>query len=878
MKEKTVQNGIATQCARAFLALWVVAACAAAQGETYWAKITSGGSIPSCLTFYSDEACTTTASVTPTANDGNTYVIRWYGDSEDYKVESYNGTGIAWQIGTMSKRPKFCSNGSATYNFGNCTIYAVSLRNNGNGLSKMAGTYTFVRSNYTIDFSAVNEYQNKARGFDFTGTFISDDDVVVNFGTDGWSTPYSDYVLSGTFSDYKGRFTVSKIGVTTIQLKSASAFGHSGTAMNNYLTINKGVSLIIEPGVTQYATKGITFNLGNGETAFIQVDESKPLTLVAPIYGSTGTFAKTGTGTLTLATSVETENISVNAGTLIVDSTASFAPGTTMVVSNGATVVSRVGSNIPNVTLDIKEGGSFSYDFTVPFNGSTATTMDYTSLTAEDRAALTKPIAISLSQKIALPQNTSMNLAVARFSASAGFEAADFTDGTAKTFGLPNTTFSMSEPDNGIITLTMAVKPVIVRTGGNQYSPLYAQYTHTGGNPPTYSSTHVWSDELAAHPGADYVHTNGNWGSTTLSTFYGWDSNTRTFDGDSLYLTSPLYMKSSKLVLPPTTFAGDGQLYDTDWSPSLHTYAGGPFILNVGISFFGAYYENSGTKYIRYSVEAPVRGTGNLSLSCKGYSTNPSYLKGDNSQLKGKVMFTHYQDPSGVGESARFEVSSRESFGGARDAVTADGRKITKYSIVRPQQTMTLNAVNRGVTIDGYGGFDVGDGKVLTIANPVALAGDSGSLIKMGAGSLKLDGAVTRSGANTIAVDEGWLTAPADDVANDADVVFASGTGLEIDLTAVSGNGLKLTRANALSFADSRLKVRFSNTAAAEEAHTQFSVAICTVPTGSSLAADSFAYVRSCKGYDVTIRKETLDGYDRFVADCVPKGIMLIVL
>ena len=186
--------------------------------------------------------------------------------------------------------------------------------------------------------------------------------------------------------------------------------------------------------------------------------------------------------------------------------------------------------------------------------------------------------------------------------------------------------------------------------------------------------------------------------------------------------------------------------------------------------------------------------------------------------MKVKVVVTHDLGvpPSSTAESARLEVALGSSLGGAMDAFTADGIMINKYSIVRPQQTMTLNAVNRGVTIDGYGGFEVAADQVLTIANPVALAGGSGSFIKMGAGSLKLDGAVTRSGANTIAVDEGWLTAPANDVANDADVVFAAGTGLEIDLTAVSGNGLKLTRANALSFADSRLKVRFSNAAAAE--------------------------------------------------------------
>ena len=864
------------------LCMIMLALCAisAANATTYWARLTSAGSIPACLTFYSNETCTVTASVTPAANDGNTYVLKEDGTGAGSYATMLNNytspAGTSWVLGTQTTRPVFLTN-SGTFNFGNATIYGMAVRSN-NGMPKWSGVNTLVKSDKAILFGAVN---GANRGFELNGTFIaSETDVIIQLGG-GFSCPSSQYILSGDFSNYKGKFDLSSgdgpsatpFTPLKLSLTSSSAFGASSvSAVNDYITVSRdAVTLVIDPAVTQYANKGITFNMSSDQTSYIEVASGKSLNLIAPIYGSDGTLAKTGAGTLTLATSVEMTNLSVDAGTLIVDSTASFAPGTTMTVSNGATVVSRVGSNIPNVTLNIEEGGAFSYDFTVPFTGTSVTTMDYTSLTAADRAALTKPIAITLSQKITLPQNTALNLAVARFSASAGFEAADFTDGTEKDSGLPNTSFSMSNPVDGVVTLTMYVKPVIKRNSNKAYSPISAQNTSDG-------TAAVWSDELSPHSGADYLN---NWGD--MYTHSGWDHNTRTFEGDSLYLTTTLHMKSAGLVMPPTTFAGDnGKITEENLDATMaRKYSGGPFILPAGktLSFWGVatWLELSGY-VLRYDLEVPFQGEGNLTLSCKTLSTNPSYIKGDNSQLKGKVVVTHADSPSGVGESARLEVALGSSLGGAMDTFTADGITIKKYSIVRPRQTMTLNAANRGVTIDGYGGFEVAADQVLTIANPVALAGDSGSLIKMGAGSLKLDGAVTRSGANTIAVDEGWLTAPADDVANDADVVFAAGTGLEIDLTAVSENGLKLTRASALSFADSRLKVRFSNTAAAEEAHAQFSVAICTVPTGSSLTADSFAYVHSCKGYDVTIRKETLDGYDRFVADCVPKGIMLIVL
>ena len=854
-------------------------ACVAANATTYWAKVTSSGNIPSCLTFYSNEACTQAVSgVTPTAGDGNTYIIKLWGNSDSYKINAYTApAGTTWQLGIPSAVPSF-NTGYGTYNFGECTIYGMWAQCNVDSLSVWGGTNTLVRSNdpngnLPIQLYAINGGSGATRGFNMAGTFISASDVLVKFGG-GWGSCTQKYDLSGDFSEYKGKFFVKNSAAATIlSLTSASAFGDPGEEMSDYLTVTKNVTLVIDPAATQYATKGIVFSLGAAETAFLKVDANKPLTLIVPISGSTGTLEKTGDGTLTLATSVQTTNVIVGAGTLVVDSTASFAANTTLKVKNGATVVSRVGSNIPNVTLDLSDGGSFSYDFTIPFNGTSVTTMDYTSLTSADRALLTKPIAITLSQKITVPQNTAMSLDVARFSASAGFEAADFSDGTEKTYGLPRTSFTMSEPVNGIVTLTMAVKPAITRTGGDKYAPLDAQYTYatTTGGRPDYTSTHVWSDKQAAHPGADYVllHSSG-W---SVSTYYAWHTGTQTFVGDSLYLSETLYMKSKRLELPETTFAG-GYIEDSNGSPALHTYAGGPYILASGIGFYGNV-ENA--SIIRYSIEAEMRGTGTLSLSCRGLSTNPSYITSTNSQFKGKVVVTHQGSPSDVTESTRIEVGHGESLGGAMDAFTADGIKITKYSIVRPQQTMALNAANRGVTIDGFGGFDVGEGKVLTIANPVALAGASGSLIKMGAGSLKIDGVVTREGANSIAVNEGWLRAPGEDVSTAADVSFAAGTGLEIDVASVSANGLNLTGTAALTFADAKLKVRFANTAEVESAGQDFSVAICTVPSGSSLTEGDFAYVHSCRNFKVSVRKETLgDGSFRFMADCTPKGMSLI--
>lgn len=863
---------------KALIALFLITAGAAAQAATYWAKITSSTTAPGCFTFYSDEGCTETAQVTPTANDGNTYVVK-SATGDYYKISTYTApVGTTWVFGTQSVRPTFVGNGGVTLNFGNCTINGMKVQCNSKGLCKWAGVNTLVKGS-GITFLPINIDANTERGFNLTGTFISESDVVIQFAT-GWTSgtgATGSFAMSGDFSNYKGKVTAAATGTTTtLSLTSASAFGAtSDVLVPDYLTVNKGVILMIDTAVVQSGNKGVTFNLDDTQTAYISVENAKPITLIAPISGSTGTLAKTGDGALTLATSVEMKNLSVDAGALIVDTAASFAEGTTLTVKSGAKVVSRVGSKIPNVTLVVESGGSFSYDFTVPYDGTTTTPLTFTDLTAEDRAALTKPIAITLSQKVPLPQNNGQTLAVAKFSAAAGFEAADFSDGTDKTYGLPNTSFMMSEPENGVVTLTMNVKPVIMRTGGDTYSPLSAQFTRVSGQDTT---TPVWSDGEAAHKGADYVHANG----CAVQTFTSWDSGTQTFEGDSLYLTSALNMKSRRLVLPPTTLAGGsatspgGYFYDVPGSPALHTYAGGPYTLATDVTFWG---NKENADIYRYEIEAPLRGTGNLTLSCSGLSTKPSYVTGDNSYLKGKVTIRTGSDPAGINESPRIEVALASSLGGAMDAFATDGIKITKYSIVRPQQTMTLDAVNRGITIDGFGGFEVLENNVLTLANPVRLSSTAdGALIKMGKGSLALNGAVTCActGTDMISVMEGWLRVNASGL-EDARVEFAAGAGLEIDVQNVAAGGLTVIGTDALSFADAKLAVRFANTDAAEAAGVAFTVPICTVSADSGLTVDSFACARPCRRFGAKVRKEELgDGKVRFYADCSPKGLMLI--
>ena len=142
------------------------------------------------------------------------------------------------------------------------------------------------------------------------------------------------------------------------------------------------------------------------------------------------------------------------------------------------------------VSYTLEEGGEFAFDFTVPYENGETFALDCMDMTSAAYGLQTKPIDVSLSQKMTLPINATNRLALVRFDAALGVEASDFVDVTAKTFDRLPTTWLETETVNGTNTLYLVARPAIRYTREGSDNSL-----DTAGN---------WSDAKVPHLGADY--------------------------------------------------------------------------------------------------------------------------------------------------------------------------------------------------------------------------------------------------------------------------------------------------------------------------------------------------------------------------------------
>ncbi len=861
----------------------VVLSGAYADGLTPMYGKTSGqnsGGLDKIVTWYSDEACTSTEGViTPWQVGSNTcrYAIlsaAKFSNSTFPDVPACFGTDGVTIGSSVHNRQSYNFNGNVTVHFPQLTIYSGYFQANSESVkgTKLTGNCTFVKTTSTIQFAPVNINTGGARGWDLAGTYTAASDIDIRLSmtfssaSDGSGIGF--LALTGDFSSFKGRFRMietvpnmgDNVGYFECRLQSPTALGDTSYPRTDAVTLKHRAHLVMTDDVVQDGTRGITLDLSSGQFACLNAAAGKQWTLKAPLYGSTGTLKKVGAGTVVLAGPVEVEDIVVTNGTLVVAPGATFPANGHITVKAGATLLSRVGTHLP-VAYTLEEGGRFAFDFTVPYENGTTTALDCSDMTPADYGLLTKPIEVALSGKIPLPVNTTQELACVRFP-SGLVQTTDFTNLTEKTdFGLPNTWLKVvPDTDAGEDVLTLVVKPAIVRTGGDVYRPLTHQYTYSR-TTSAYTETPVWSDGLAAHPGADYIHTNG----CEIWSWDAHDNHTREFPGDSLYLTSQFSMKSSCLIIPNLTLAG-GYFADVAGSPTLHRYAGGPFTLNSAITFSGA--SDKGTRY-SYSIEAELLGKGDLTLTSATNAGVVVYVTGTNRNYKGKVTVTNAKTPTGPAQGTVVSIASPHSLGGALPSAAWNGVALGKYSLIRPQTTMTLEAENRGIGIStSGGGFDVPEGVVLTVKQRVRLNPNSSCVLyKEGAGTLVIAGEVRHGYAGTnlvdgtnnrMQVDAGFLRAEGTNSYSTLRIAFADGTGVEVDPEAtgdVKTFGLCTLRNFAPLEAGGKVLVKPVPTFDIED-KPLFSAAVCTVPASHADLTDTLMPA-NIHGYTGRIKKDS---------------------
>ena len=890
----------------------VLMAGVCAHGETYWAKAAASGKTPpACFIWYGNEACTEQVTVTPKANDGNTYVV--LGSSK--MTGAYTApVGTHWifgkdgvNVGTSASRPSFNTNGGGTtLNFGeDCVIYGMEAKPNSSGNLQWAGTNTFVKtSGLEIKFNVSNAESAAPRGIELCGTFKGESDVVVAFVRSGGATGgTSNYILSGDFSEYKGKFTASNGAAdrsAVLTMSSVSAFGDPTVEATDYLTLNNRATLVIDPKVTQYATKGIKVNLGASDEAYVSASSATPWTLTAPLAGTQGTLAKAGDGTLTLAGSVGVKNLRVDAGTLVIDSAATFAEGTTLTVKSGSQVVSRLGLKIPNVMVVVEQGGGFSFDFTVPYDGTSVTTLDMTTMQAADWNELSKPVPVQLSQAIVQPLNATNRFAVAKFASTLGVQVADFKDATPKTYGLPLTWFEVESDGNGADVVYLVARPAVHLAISESALGRVPELLPAKQATADEQELDTWSDGLAAHEGADYVVTNAS--RTCSSTGWAGASGVFEFPGETLTFVNGGFdtktpVNRFKRLIEFSGVANRAQGYA--YGDCRHVIEGELELPSGTVTFQGASGGSGATAHRdQFDIAATVTGSGVLSFTGNGKGLSARF-SGDGTGFAGTMS---------VNMDSGNLLAFDDVMSLVADRTVANPRAIyvaTSGSGLLATDNTVFEGVNYGIAVQGADGvLSVAEGKTLTLNGNLRF--QEKIAVKSGLGTLALGGNILYqydgfidpddpwpASGFVLNVKEGWVQPY---VWNNAlsyrymRLKFGAGetVGLAIDPVTTDADiakyGMHLAKPNAIQFDTGvnalRVKVLLGEREG-QQIESDIDVPVLTVPDAlAESLAGKIVVAKNFKGGKATVRSapaEDLEGFTTFTAHIEPTGLAIFI-
>ncbi|MGN0853653.1 MAG: hypothetical protein ACI4Q3_09810 [Kiritimatiellia bacterium] len=739
------------------------------------------------------------------------------GISSSTNVVVFAGDSLTFGQPGSAVTPRLCgwgpgwNNHKINYRAWQCDdfqVYSGEFFCNNTGWIKQYGTMTFHSGKGHFHFYGTGYADDQQRGYILAGRLVADPDVEVHLycsAKDNTGNRTSRMYLEGDFSGFQGRFR-SYYSSTTVILNGPQVCSGATAAKPDALVVERNCAVTIYPSCVQNPNFGITIlPTDGGGNFYLETDaESGDYDLLLPVTAEDASMTMTtrnngaDSGAITLKNDMTAfaGTVVVASGTLILSDEATLPDGLRFVVKPGARLLIRRTAGSKDLDITVEPGGMACQSLLIPYDGTATTAQDCTELTAADYANWNKPICLELTQTVPFPVNATQELVCARFPAGvAGVH--DFTNATPLTaFGLPHTWFKLV-PDGttGQDELVLVVKPVIDRTGKDVYRPFEARTTYSRATG-AYTDVPVWSDGLVVHGGADYVHTNG----CEFWSFNAGDNQTRVFPGDSLYLTSAYSSKSAASIFPPLTLAGTASFSVVAGSPSLHHFGGGPYTL---LGNAAAYGNAEYGKMFCYSIDAELRDSAGYTFTLSGGSnaTHVSYLTGTNGQYLGKFKVTNAKTPTDSSNSTIIAISHAKSLGGPLPSFTWDALSLGKHSLIRPLETMTLDAANRGISVEAPGGgFDVPDGVTLTILQTLRnnASTQATPIYKEGSGTLALGGDVVHGwdGTNRVEGVNDFLLVHAGTVAsvgkkgwNTLRLIFSEGAGIRVDPAATGDVG-----------------------------------------------------------------------------------------
>lgn len=868
----------------------------------------TASSLKNYFSWFADPDGNVASSITPWSVNSNDYKFVIVTTPKKLSTDTFPDVEFHWAGDGATAYPlggTVNCNCNTKITFPNAYLYGgVSFMGNSgaSSVTKFDGVYRIVPlpGKSSVYFNAANVRTgvdaSMLRGVGLYGKFIGDADTFITFDNNlgNYDVPQiAQFEIMGDMSEFSGKVKVKELNKLTtlvwenhdpcgrLIIGGATALGNPAAPCADAISIGRGFSFEILNNVVQGNGRDITLSM-TGDTEFdwvrLRADGGSDWTLATPVHGDKGHIEKGGAGNVTLASSLEVKSVVVREGTLTIGDAAVFAEGTTITVKPGAHVVCARGVSVPNVTFVVEPGAKFAIaDFTVPFDGTTTAAIDCTGSSAEDFAITTKPIDIMLSDYVPMPQNETNRFAVATFNAALGVQAGDFADASPKHFGYLPTTWFEVETEGDISTVYLVAKPMITRIAppDHNWRPIHAVFAT---DPKTAESTegttdvYVWSDHLAAHPGADYVHTNKGYVTSWING--DWSGITRKFMGDSLYISgSAIGMKSGRVEYDNLVIGSGSGFNSINGSPNLHVFDG-TYELRGPLGLSGTR-ENYGDVHL-YELAADLSGTGKLTL---GAVTNAfvGKVSGTSPEYKGDVEITNSKTASGPGDGTTIEVGNKFSLGGELDAFKTNALTLHKFSMVRPVESMTMDVMTRGIFIGGTSaengaGFDVPEGVALEVKQPIKM-GDrkedqtfNTTLFKTGAGALKLNGEITfgfsgmnlvEGGNNVLEVREGFLKAADSREVGPArmQVRFAEGAGIEVG--AGGGDGVFA----AAIAQESPIAVRLDTSDMTPDGKT-IVTPVCTVPQDNVDLTFAIAKPEGLSGYNGKLKKVALYGDD----------------
>ena len=869
-----------------------------AHAATYYAKSLGKlndkprqSSLTNLVEWCTDQALTTLANPQPviTENDGNTYAFA--GALSDVKSSHIctfpAGTHVCFgadgdEVGTSASAFS-CNCSSVNITIPSCTIYGIRLTPNDGYAGQLLGNYRLVKTASPIRFGASNLKDGATYGYELAGTFTGDDDVVVSVYANKPNPPTVGdgrirVKFCGDFSGYKGRFETTAFtveGMTSGHMlawfSSETSMGDPTSEMDNAITLRHRGYLRIDEEVAQSSTRGITLDLSEGQHAGLIAHANVRWTLRTPVHGgTTGTLKKVGPGTVVLASAMEATDIVVDEGTLVLSNGVSFTEGTTITVANGATL-QNLTHGVQNLTVVTEEGGTYEYPTdAVQFDGTDVTApLDRTWLTAADRAVLTKPIPIALSQAFTIPFTATNRLAVATFDAAAGFVAEDFIDTTPKSYQRLPTTWFETETENGTTTLYLVARPAIrylIPDGSKNYNL----------NEPAN-----WTDGLSPHPGADYYSqvTSANrlrTGGGTNITGFNFLGETFSFEKYISVFAEDFHARELRmhngsevrLVNASTTSGGSTKYIRTNRERMLRgvyriedsATASAPAVITIGFLSERPDLHPTliGGGTLKVVGQHPKVAEDNVEVDPYYYIQSgvyPTYINFDAGSFTGQLDFATDADKYINGF-----VTNGLAFGGPLAEYTSNAVRLMPKSpavvdaiSLTATNDVTVNAANRGwyVTSATLG---ASNDVMFTFAPPTLTL--TTALRKIGGGTLAM-GCATIGAGSAFAVEEGYVKALSSDCCTNLELAVSSGAGIMVDATAtdpeVAAKGL-IAKSILPAEAGGEIAVALDVSGGKPEAN-EVSVAICTVPAEQADLSDILK-VKRVSGFMATLSKD----------------------